>query len=118
MTSNELSIHVETGDNFYENHNTGENFYNFLIAQQIEEVAFIPKTFSDRNGCEVYISQFLQAFSIDDVKKCDLYAHKNEKYLFYCFNDYVKAHASHRRKSRHTRKFKDSIGIQKVEEKK
>ena len=29
VTSNRLSIHVETGDIFYENHNTGENFYNF-----------------------------------------------------------------------------------------
>ena len=43
MTSNKLSIHVDTGDIFYENHNTGENFYNFLIAQQNEEAAFIPK---------------------------------------------------------------------------
>ena len=25
MTQNKLSIHVEKGDNFYENHNTGEN---------------------------------------------------------------------------------------------
>ena len=33
MKSNKLSIHVKTGDNFDENHNTGENFYNFLIVQ-------------------------------------------------------------------------------------
>ena len=25
MTQNKLSIHVESGDTFYENHNTGEN---------------------------------------------------------------------------------------------
>ena len=28
MTENRLSIHVESGDIFYESHNTGENFYN------------------------------------------------------------------------------------------
>ena len=93
MTSNRLSIHVETGDIFYENHNTGENFFNFLVAQQNE----------------AHISQFLPAFSLDDVEKY-------EKYLFYRFNDYVKACGSHRRKNRHTRKFKDSVGMQKVEE--
>ena len=46
VTSNRLSIHVETGDIFYENHNTGENFYNFFIAQQNEQAAFIPKKIS------------------------------------------------------------------------
>ena len=29
MTQNKLSIYVESGDIFYDNHNTGENFYNF-----------------------------------------------------------------------------------------
>ena len=101
MRSNRLSIHVQTGDIFYENHNTGENFYNFLIAQQNEQAAFIPKK-SYRNSFEAYISQFLQVFSIDDVEKYDLFAHKNSKYLFYSFNDYVKAYDSHRRKIRHT----------------
>ena len=117
MASNRLSIHVETGDAFYENHNTGENFYNFLIAQQNEQAAYIPKNFSYRNSFGMYISQFLQAFSIDDVEKYDLFAHKNAKYLFYRFNDYVKAYGSQRRKIKHTRKLKDSVGMQKVEEK-
>ena len=117
MTPNRLSIHVETGDIFYENHNTGENFYNFLIAQQNEQAAFISKKFSYQNSFEAYISQFLQAFSIDDVEKFDLFAHKNSNYSFYRFNDYVKAYGSHRRTIRHTRKMKDSIGMQKVEEK-
>ena len=98
-------------------HNTGENFSNFLIAQQNEQAAFIPEKFSYRNGFAAYISQFLRTFSLDDVKKYDLYFHKNTKYLFYCFNDYVKAYGSHRRKIRHTRKFKDSVEMQKVEEK-
>ena len=117
MTSNKLSIHVETVDIVYENHNTGENIYNFSIAQQNEEAAFIPKKLSYRNEFEVYISQFLRAFSVDDVEKYDLYAHKNVKYLFYRFNDYVKVYGSYRQEFRHTRKFKDSIGMQKVEEK-
>ena len=32
MTENKFSIHVESGDVFYNNHNTGENFYNFLLT--------------------------------------------------------------------------------------
>ena len=93
-TSNRLSIHVETGDIFYENFNTGESFYNFLIAQQNEQAANIPKTFSYRNTYESYISNFVPAFSIDAVKKYDLFANKNVKYLFYRLNDYVKVHGA------------------------
>ena len=112
-----IQILVETGDIFYENHNTGEKIYNFFIAEENDQAAFVPKKFSYRNGFEAYISQYLRAFSIDNVEKNDLYAHKDAKYLFYRFNEYVKAYGSHRRKIRHTRKFKDSVGMQKFEEK-
>ena len=119
MISNRLSIHVETGDIFYENYNTGEKFYNFLMAQQKEQAADIPKKkiFNIKNTFEAYIGKFLTAFSIDYVEKCDLYTHKNAKYLFYRFNDYVKAYGSHRRNIKHTLKMKDSVSMQKVEEK-
>ena len=117
MTENKLSIHVESGDIFYENHNTGENFYNFLLAQQNNDAAFIPKKLYYRRSFESYISQFLQAFSIDDVEKYDLFTHKNSKYLFYCFNDYIKAYGNLRHKIKHTRKMPDTVGMQKIEEK-
>ena len=100
MTENKLSIHVESGYIFYENHNTANNFYNFLLAQQNDDV-----------------SQFLQAFSIDDVEKYDLFTHKNSKYLFYRFSDYIKTYGNSRHKIKHTRKMLDTVGIQKIEEK-
>ena len=34
MTNNSSSIHIETGGIFYQNFNTGENFYNLILAQQ------------------------------------------------------------------------------------
>ena len=82
MTSNRLSIHIENGDIYYENHNTGENFYNFLIDQQNEDAVFIPKNFAYRNFFEKYISSFVPAFCIDDIEKYDPYANKNSKYFF------------------------------------
>ena len=82
MTKNKLSIHVELGDVFYDNQNTGENFYSFLLSQQNDEVAYVPKKNSYINSFEQYITTFLQAFSIDDQEKFDLLAFKNSKYLF------------------------------------
>ena len=80
MTQNKLSIHVESGDIFYDNHNTEENFYSFLLSQQNDEAAYVPKRFSYSNTFEKYITSFLQMFSIDDQEKFDLLAFKNSKY--------------------------------------
>ena len=59
----------------------------------------------------------MQNFSIDDQEKFDLLAFKNSKYLFYRFNDFVKAYGNPRYKLLHTRKMLDSVALQKVEDK-
>ena len=117
MTQNKLSIHVESGDIFYDNHNTEENFYNFLLSQQNDEAAYVPKKISNSNSFEKYITTFLQVFSINDQEKIDLLAFKNSKYLFYRFNDFVKAYGNPRYKLLHTTKMLDSVGLKKVEDK-
>ena len=71
-TQNKLSIHVESGNIFYDNHNTEENFYSFLLSQQNDEAAYVPKKFSYSNTFEKYITDFLQLFSTDDQEKFDL----------------------------------------------
>ena len=115
MTLNKLSIHIESGDIFYENFDTGENFYNFLMAQQNDETAFVPKKVSYENSFENYINSFLQSFSINDVEKFDLFSNKNVKYLFYKFNDYIRAWQQ-KKKIKHTQKIKDSVGLKKIED--
>ena len=108
---------MESGDIFYNNHNTEENFYSFLLSQQNDKAAFVPKKFSYRGTFEKYISSFLQNFSIEDQEKFDLLAFKNSKYLFYKFNDFVKFYGSPRYKLLHTKKMLDSTALKKVEEK-
>ena len=46
MTNNNLSIHIESVNIFYQNFNTNKNFYRFLIAQQDETKAIIPNLIS------------------------------------------------------------------------
>ena len=117
MTQNKLSIHVESGDIFYNNHNTKENFYSFSLSQQNDKAAYVPKKLSYSNFFEKYITSFLQNFSIDDQEKLDLLAFKNSKYLFYRFNDFVKSYGNPRYKLLHTRKMLHSISMKKVEDK-
>ena len=62
MTQNKLSIHVESGDILYNNPNTEENFYSFLLFQQNDEAAFVLKKFSYKDIFEKYISSFYKIF--------------------------------------------------------
>ena len=87
------------------------------MSQQNDEAAYVPKTFSCNNSFEKYITTFLQALSKDDQEKFDLLAFKNSKYLFYRFNDFVKAYGNPRYKLLHTRKMLDSVGLKKGENK-
>ena len=114
---NKLSIHVELGEIFYDNHNTGENFYNFLLSQQNDEAAYAPKNFSYRNSLEAYISSFLQSFSIDDQEMFDLLPFKNSKYLFNRFNNFIKAYANPRYKLLPTKKMLDTVSCKKLNKK-
>ena len=117
MTQNKLSIHVQTGDIFYDNHNTEENFYNFLLSQQNKEAALVAKKFSYFNSFENYITQFMQNFSIDEQEKFDLLSFKNSKYLFYVFNSFVRLNGNPRYRLLHTRKMKDSVALENIEDK-
>ena len=80
MTNNSLSIHIETGDIFYNYFNTRENFYNVLLAQQDELKQFIPKGISYHYSFEKYTCSYLSLFSVDEIHKLDLLSNKNAKY--------------------------------------
>ena len=88
MLNNSLSIHVESGNIFYQNFYTNENFYSFLLAKQDETKSIVSKRISYSYSFEKYIQSYLPSFSIDDVEKYDLYSHKNTTHLLYKFNDW------------------------------
>ena len=100
----------------YQNVNTGKNFYNFILSKYEDQTAPVPKKISYHHSFEKYIQNFLLPFSIDDVQKIDLYAHKNVKYLFCRFNGYIKTSSEKRQTIKHTIKVNNSIGLKKTEE--
>ena len=86
MTNNSPSIHIESGNIFYQNFNTNKYFYSYLLAQQDEAKAIIPKRVECHYSFEKCIKNYLPSFSVDDVEKIDLYLNNNSKYLLYKFN--------------------------------
>ena len=115
MTNNRLSIHVESGDIFYNDFNTQKKFYNFLLPQQDESKQFMPKRISYHYSFEKYVCSYLLSFSIEEIDKFDMLSNKNLKYLLYKFNDWIESMGAENYLSRHASKVKDEVGLQKIE---
>ena len=81
MTNDSFSIHIETGDIFYNDFNTKENFNSFLLAQQDELKQFIPKRISYHYSFEKYTRSYLPSFSLEEIDRFDMLSNKNQKYL-------------------------------------
>ena len=79
MTNNSLLIHVQSRDIFYIDFNIGENFYNFLLAQQDESKQFIPKRISYHYSFEKYTRNCLPSLLLEEIDKFSMLPHKNAK---------------------------------------
>ena len=80
--NNSLSIYTESGNIFYQNFNTSENFYNFILTRQDDQTAPVPKKIQYDNSFEKYTQNFLPSFSIDDAEKFDFYANNMQNIYF------------------------------------
>ena len=117
MANNGLSIHIESGNTFYQNFNMIENFYGFFLAQQGETKQIIPKKIAYHHSFEKYIKNCLPSFSIEEAGKFDLHANKNSKYLLYKFNDWIVSLGGKKLLIRHTSKAQDIYRLENIEEK-
>ena len=84
-----LSKHVETGNIFYNNYNTNESIYSFLLNQWDETKQIIHATLTYKDSFLNYLKYLLDDIVNETVERFDFLAHKDVKYLFYKFNDYL-----------------------------
>ena len=117
IMTNSLSTQVESGSILYQNFNTNENFYSFLLAQQDETNSIIPKRVSYSYCFEKYVNSYLSSISINDTEKDDLFSNKNSKYLFYKFNSWRESMEGEKLLIRHTAKTKDDFSLKTIESK-
>ena len=83
-----LSIHIESGNIFYDNYNINESIYSFSLNQQDETKQVIHATLTNKDSFSNYLKHFLDDIDNKTVEKFDFFAHENVKYLFNKFNDY------------------------------
>ena len=90
MQENSLSIHLKTGNIFYDNFNTQESFYDFLLNQQDENKEIIKKKLCSASF-KRYLHQLLQNSDSSTIDKYDLFSNENAKFLMYRFNSYLQS---------------------------
>ena len=65
MRESKLSIHIETGNIYYDNMNTGESLYEFILNQQVETKKSITATLSYGRFLEDYLKEFLSGIDAE-----------------------------------------------------
>ena len=82
MQENSMSIHLESENLFYDNFDTQENFYDFLLNQQDQNKLIIKKKIAYYKSFKQYLSDFLQSFDYEEIDNIDLFSDKNANIYF------------------------------------
>ena len=88
MQKNKLSIHIETRNTYYDNIDTGESIYSFLSRSKLFE-KLMPKEFQFFDNYKDYIMNYLTKIESQSDDALDVLTHKNTKFIFYQFNQYL-----------------------------
>ena len=88
LETDNIRIHIDSGDIFVNNQNTGKRIYDFLLNQQDENKKKLPIDFPYDDDYTDYITKYLPSINEVDDDKFDVLTNKNSKYLFHLFNKY------------------------------
>ena len=91
MRENKLLIHIESGNVYFDNFNTNESIYDFLLWKQDFEKKLTNGDFSYGGVFSRYVNEFLSGIDSEADNRFDLLTKKDAKYLFYCFSDYLQS---------------------------
>ena len=88
LHSNDLKIHIETGNIYYKDDDTNESIFEFMKNQQDSSKGFINTNLKYEGSYNNYFQWILNGFDPYEKNKFDLLSFKHTKYLLYRFNDF------------------------------
>ena len=86
LKSNDLKIHIETGNIYFKNIDTNKSIFEFFKNQNSSK-GDIKFDFIYDGNYENYFRWILCGFDIYEKSKLDVLSYKNTKFLFYHFNN-------------------------------
>ena len=103
LHSNDLKIHIETGNIYYKDDDTNESIFEFMKKQQDSSKSLINTNLKYEESYNNYFQWILNGFDPYEKNKFDLLSFKNTKYLLYRFNDFQNSTVQTLIKVKHSR---------------
>ena len=103
LHSNDLKIHIETGNIYYKDNDTNESIFEFMKKQQDSSKSLINTNLKYEESYNNYFQWILNGFDPYEKNKFDLLSFKNTKYLLYRFNDFQNSTVQTLIKVKHSR---------------
>ena len=116
LENNKLKIHVDSGKIFYENEDTNESIFNFILAQNNPISGYIERNISFDQDYKTYFQWTSSAFSETEKNKLDILTNVNSKFLFYRFNDLLQQQSKKTKRIKHSVVTKDYIAGEKIQD--
>ena len=115
MHENNLFIHTDIGNLYYNGQNTGESFYDFVISQNDTTKKIVNAKLYYGGSFEHYLSVFLASFDADTDARLDTLTNKNIKYLFSRYSDFLLSRGLDLSDIVHTKLSADEIVMEKLQ---
>ena len=87
MKENNSSIHIDTGDLYYNGVNTGESIYDFVLSRKNFSKKLLNAKLYYDGTFEECLSKFLAGFDANADERPDTLTNKSINYLFCRYND-------------------------------
>ena len=81
LTTNQLKIHVETANIYYDNNNTSKSIFDFFLKQQDPTQGIIDHDFVCRGSYNDYFQWLIHGFDSQEATKLDVLTSKNTKFF-------------------------------------
>ena len=114
LENNDLKIHIETGNIYYENNDINESIFEFMKNQQDSTKGKINFDLIYDGNDKDYFRWILNGFDFYEKTKLDFLIFKNTKYLYYCFNDFLESQGQPLIKIKHSKVTDDCIAAEEI----
>ena len=113
--SNNLKIHIETGNIYYQDRDTSESIFHFIQNQQNITRGLIKKDFKFSSDYKDYYQWILNQFDAHDKTNYDLMSFQNTKFLVYRYNDILTSGGNEIIKIRHSQLTDDYLAAAEIQ---
>ena len=113
--TNNLKIHIETGNIYYQDRDTNESIFHFIQNQQNTTKGFVQKDFKFSSNYKDYFQWILNQFDAHEKTNYDLLSFQNTKFLVYRYNDILLSGGNEIIKIRHSQLTNDYLAAAEIQ---